>query len=121
MLATMESPLKDISTSTTYSNNDDNNNNNNHDDCEGNNIGNDLGSKLRADCGKESDTDLVMISFDEYGILIHESQISNIDTILKNTSVEDIERLRLNGQGAYRDFYSYPGCFLKILEVVNER
>jgi len=61
------------------------------------------------------------ISFDEYGILIHESQISNIDTILKNTSVEDIERLRLNGQRAYRDFYSYPGCFLKILEVVNER
>jgi hypothetical protein len=61
------------------------------------------------------------ISFDEYGILIHESQISNIDTILKNTSMEDIERLRLNGQRAYRDFYSYPGCFSKILEVVNER
>lgn len=61
------------------------------------------------------------ISFDEYGILIHESEIQDLDKILKSISKEKIEDLRKAGQQVYNDFYSYPGCYEKVLEVVNER
>lgn len=61
------------------------------------------------------------ISFDEYGILIHESEIKDLDKILKSISKEKIEDLRSTGQQVYNGFYSYPGCYEKVLEVVNER
>lgn len=58
--------------------------------------------------------------FEEYGVLIHESKIGEIDKILKDISTEKIETLRKNGKYAYENFYSYQGCYDQILEVIND-
>jgi hypothetical protein len=60
------------------------------------------------------------IDFEEYGVMIHESKIVEIDKILKDISTEKIETLRENGKHAYENFYSYQGCYDQILEVIND-
>lgn len=61
------------------------------------------------------------ISFEEYGILIHESQINVLDNILKSLDDSKIDQLRQRGRQVYEEFYSYPGCYEKSLEVINEK
>ena len=61
------------------------------------------------------------VSFEEYGVLIHEDQIFDIEKILSEISQEKIEKMRKRGQEVYQEFYSYPGCFDKIIEVINEK
>jgi len=61
------------------------------------------------------------IPFEEYGVLIHESEIEKLDVILKSINKEKIEKLRESGQYVYKEFYSYPGCYEKILEVIDEK
>jgi len=61
------------------------------------------------------------VSFEEYGVLIHEDQILDIEKILSEISQEKIEKMRKRGQEVYQEFYSYSGCFDKIIEVINEK
>jgi hypothetical protein len=60
------------------------------------------------------------IDFNEYGVLIHESEIEKIDDILKSYSESDIEKMRKKGQEVYKEYYLYDGCYNKIIEKVNK-
>ena len=59
------------------------------------------------------------IDFLEYGILIHESELNNIDNILKSISEEKINVLRENGKKIYEKYYTYDSCYNRIIEKLN--
>lgn len=59
-------------------------------------------------------TDLV--DFREYGVMIPENEIVNLEKILKSISHEEIKKLQKKGFEVYNDFYTYEGCYKKILE-----
>ena len=62
------------------------------------------------------------IDFSEYGVLIHESQINDIDKILTSISEEKINSLMIKGKEVYNDFYQYEGCYTKIISsLINEK
>jgi hypothetical protein len=58
------------------------------------------------------------IDFSEYGVLIHESELNNLDTILKSISHEKIEYLRKNGKKIYEEYYTYDGCYNNIIKKI---
>ena len=60
------------------------------------------------------------IKFEEYGVLISESNLNQIDEILKSYSKNQINNLIENGQKVYKEYYSYEGCFDKIIKKINE-
>jgi hypothetical protein len=61
------------------------------------------------------------IDFNDYGVLIHESEIENIDIILKNISNEKILSLQKNGKEIYEEYFTYNGCFNKIInKMINK-
>jgi glycosyltransferase involved in cell wall biosynthesis len=63
-----------------------------------------------------------LIDFKEYGVLIHENEIDNIEKILRSYSQDDINRMRYTGEKAYEEFYTYESCFNKIIEILkNEK
>jgi hypothetical protein len=57
-----------------------------------------------------------LVDFREYGVLISESELIDIDNILKSYTDEDISRMLQNGKKVYDDFYTYESCFKKIIE-----
>ena len=57
-----------------------------------------------------------LVDFEEYGILIPENEIDNIDNILKNIPKEKLIILQNKGREVYRDYFTYEGCFNKILQ-----
>jgi hypothetical protein len=57
-----------------------------------------------------------MINFKDYGVLISETDLIDIDNILKSYTNEDIDRMLRNGKKIYNDFYTYESCFKKIIE-----
>jgi hypothetical protein len=61
-----------------------------------------------------------LLRFEEYGVLIHESNLSDIDSILSSISNSEIDRLVQNGREVYKSYYSYVGCFDKILLLIDE-
>jgi hypothetical protein len=56
------------------------------------------------------------IDFNTYGVLIHESQIQEIDKILKSISPDKILNLREKGSSIYNEYYSYLGCYNNIIK-----
>jgi hypothetical protein len=60
------------------------------------------------------------IKFEEYGVLISESDLNQIDEILKSYNKEEINNLIRNGQKVYKEYYSYEGCFDKIIKKINK-
>jgi glycosyltransferase involved in cell wall biosynthesis len=60
-----------------------------------------------------------MVNFEDYGILIGEDNIENIDTILKSISPEKIQQLRENGKRIYEEFFKYESCYNKIIDVLK--
>jgi len=59
-----------------------------------------------------------LIDFNEYGVLIHENEIEDIDIILKNISNEKILSLQKNGKEIYEEYFTYDGCFNKIINKI---
>lgn len=60
-----------------------------------------------------------IINFNDYGILIEENQIENIDSILTSISEEKIKMLVDNGKEVYKKYYDFEGCAKRIVEIIN--
>lgn len=56
------------------------------------------------------------IDFKNYGVLIHESDLHQIDDILKSYSTKQIEELREYGRYVYNEYFIYESCYNKILK-----
>ena len=56
-----------------------------------------------------------MIDFNDYGVIINEKDIDNIDNILKSISKQEIDNKINIGKEVYKQYYSYNGCAEKIL------
>jgi glycosyltransferase involved in cell wall biosynthesis len=61
-----------------------------------------------------------MVNFEDYGILIGEENIDNIDTILKSISSEKIQQLQENGKKVYEEYFKYESCYNKIIDVLKK-
>jgi hypothetical protein len=61
-----------------------------------------------------------MINFNDYGVIINEKDIDDIDDILKSISKEEIDKKTNIGKEIYKEYYSYNGCAHKILKIINE-
>jgi hypothetical protein len=55
------------------------------------------------------------INFGEYGVLLHQSQLDNLDSILKSFSQDEINRFLKKGEEVYEEYYTYQGCYNKII------
>lgn len=53
--------------------------------------------------------------FEEYGVLIDHSQLSDINRILRSITPEQIEAKRKAGEVVYKELYSFEGCKSVIL------
>lgn len=63
-----------------------------------------------------------LIDFNEYGVLVHVNDLSNLDNILKSYSQEKINLLQKNGEKVYNEYYRYDSCYNKIIEILkNEK
>lgn len=61
------------------------------------------------------------IDFSKYGVLIHESNLHNIDNILKSYSQDQIDSLREYGKYVYKNYYEYESCYYKILNILDKK
>lgn len=61
------------------------------------------------------------IDFSKYGVLIHESELNNIDNILKSYSPDQINNLREYGNYVYKNYYAYESCYYKVLDILNKK
>jgi hypothetical protein len=59
------------------------------------------------------------INFEDYGVLVHESQLGNLDNILKSYSQIKINEMLDKGAEIYREYFSYEGCYDKIIKKIN--
>jgi len=57
--------------------------------------------------------------FNDIGILIHESELENLDNILKSKTIEDIKNYLINGERIYEEFFTYEGCAKTIINKIN--
>ena len=55
------------------------------------------------------------IDFNEYGVLIAEKDVMNVDRILKKYTTEDIANLQKNGERVYTEYFLYESCYDKII------
>jgi len=60
-------------------------------------------------------------NFESVGILIHESELNNLDNILKNKNKEDINNYTESGKYIYKKYFQYDGMANTILEILNRR
>jgi glycosyltransferase involved in cell wall biosynthesis len=60
-----------------------------------------------------------ILNFEDYGVLIHESEIDNLEEKLKSYSIDDINRLLNNGKKVYEEYYSYESCYNQIIKKLN--
>lgn len=58
------------------------------------------------------------IDFNEYGVLVHNDEVRNIDKILKGFSAAQIESKREAGREIYKRIYTFEGCKQLILDNV---
>jgi hypothetical protein len=59
-------------------------------------------------------------NFSDIGILIHESEINNIDKILKSKTTSEINKMIDNGKTIYDTFFTYEGCFNNIIKILEK-
>ncbi len=60
-----------------------------------------------------------LFNFEDIGILIHKNELDKTHQILKSKTNLDIDNYLLNGKKIYNDFFSFYGCYNKILSVLN--
>jgi hypothetical protein len=60
-----------------------------------------------------------ILNFEEYGVLVHESEIEYLETKLKSFSKEHLELLRRNGDKTYNEYYRYDSCYEQILKKLS--
>lgn len=58
--------------------------------------------------------------FNDIGILIHEDDIKNIDSILRSKTEKDIKNYIEQGKIIYKEYFDYEGCSKKIIEKLNK-
>lgn len=61
-----------------------------------------------------------IIDFNDYGVIINEKDIDNIDNILKSISKQEIDNKINIGKYIYKEYYSYNGCAHKIIKLINK-
>jgi hypothetical protein len=59
--------------------------------------------------------------FNEIGVKIHESQIDDIPEILNSITDSEIEKLKLNGEKIYNEYFDYENCAKKIINKINNK
>lgn len=57
--------------------------------------------------------------FNEIGILIQEDNIKDIKNIIESKTKEDIENYLKNGEKIYKEYFTFEGCFKKIIEKIK--
>jgi hypothetical protein len=60
-----------------------------------------------------------LIDLKEYGVLIHESEINNINEILKSFTSVEIEKLQKRGAEVYNEYFTYDSCYKQIIKLLN--
>jgi hypothetical protein len=55
------------------------------------------------------------LNFEDYGVLVHQSKLDELDNILKSISKEKIDDLLKKGSEVYNEYFSYRGCYNKII------
>lgn len=50
------------------------------------------------------------LDFNDYGVLVHSSDVPRLEKILRNLSAQELKNKRKRGEEIYRDFYTYEGC-----------
>jgi len=58
-------------------------------------------------------------SFNDIGILLHENDLSLIDDILRSKTSDELENYIINGKSIYNNFFTYEGCYNKIIKMIN--
>jgi hypothetical protein len=56
------------------------------------------------------------LDFNEYGVLLHQGQLDDLDNILKSYNQEKINKMLEKGEEVYREYYTYEGCYDKIIK-----
>ena len=59
--------------------------------------------------------------FNEIGVKIHESQIDDIPEILNSITDSEIEKLKLNGEKIYNEYFDYENCAKKIINKIDNK
>ena len=60
-------------------------------------------------------------SFSDIGILLKYSDLYLIDDILRAKTKTEIDNYLVNGETIYKDFFTYAGCYNKIISIVNNK
>lgn len=61
-----------------------------------------------------------LINFEDYGILISNNELHNMDKILNSYSEKEIMILRENGKKIYNDYFIYSSCYERIIECLQK-
>ena len=61
------------------------------------------------------------ISFEEYGVLIHETEIKDVDKILKSLSNKEIQTKLANGKETYSKYYDFFGCYNSLFSYLEKK
>lgn len=59
------------------------------------------------------------INFEDYGVLIHESKLNQLDKILKSYSTDRIQQMQEYGNYVYNEYYLYESCYKHIIEMLK--
>jgi hypothetical protein len=60
-----------------------------------------------------------IVPFEEYGVAVHESRLSELDSILTSIGDESVQVLLASGREIYSKFYDYPGTAQSIMSVLE--
>ena len=56
------------------------------------------------------------VDMKDYCVMIHESELNNIDSILKSKTEKEINILKENGKKIYEEYFTYEGSSKKIIK-----
>jgi len=59
------------------------------------------------------------LNFEDYGVLLHQSKLDDLDNILKSIDKEKINNLLKKGSEVYNEYFSYRGCYNKIINKIK--
>ena len=54
--------------------------------------------------------------FNEIGVLVHENDIKDIESILRSKTEEEIAMYRVNGEKMYEEYFTFEGCAKQIIK-----
>lgn len=54
--------------------------------------------------------------FNEYGVLVSNNEVKNLDKILSDIPLCDVHKKREAGRKAYQEMFTYQGCYKMLIE-----